>query len=250
MKKTKLFAVIGCLIMTVSLLTGCGQANDAEEAVGSVTEESAEAVVPETDGSEMIQESANDVIKDEQEAEQEDTYDIVVSWMNEFLEKWIDSGASSVRTYFAEEQSDGDIDYFCNSLMEALQRPDIDVLILSEDDDRVCVCVGFQWEPDSEDDIGRGRMVLVKADDGFRVTSDFGDHSCGSCGGAGVIAQTSGESVCAICGGTGQQYIPNAYYDSALNTWQGQYMVCSGCGGSGYFTTYRVCNACGGFGII
>ena len=39
-------------------------------------------------------------------------------------------------------------------------------------------------------------------------------------------------TVCPICSGTGQQYIPNMYYDQIMG-WQGGYISCSGCGGSG-----------------
>lgn len=74
--------------------------------------------------------------------------------------------------------------------------------------------------------------------------------SCHSCSGSGVV--TSGNrNTCGICGGTGSQYIPNAYYDSATGMWMGQHMSCSGCGGAGYtgIGTNITCENCNGTGI-
>lgn len=70
---------------------------------------------------------------------------------------------------------------------------------------------------------------------------------CGTCNASGVIY--SGGTACAICAGTGQQYIPNAYYNGWQ--WVGQYQACSGCAGAGYFNrrTYT-CTACHGMGVI
>ena len=53
----------------------------------------------------------------------------------------------------------------------------------------------------------------------------FGTVGC-TVGFAGLTART-----CPQCGGTGQYYLPNAYYDGFM--WQGMYMTCPQCGGSG-----------------
>lgn len=70
---------------------------------------------------------------------------------------------------------------------------------------------------------------------------------CHTCNASGVI--NSGGTACAICAGTGQQYIPNAYYNGWQ--WVGQYQACCGCAGAGYFNqkTYP-CTACYGIGLI
>ena len=71
--------------------------------------------------------------------------------------------------------------------------------------------------------------------------------TCPACGGTGQIMSGHG-TVCGICGGSGQQYIPNLYYDGVM--WQGGYIGCGGCGGSGYTgTTWSTCLRCSGSGI-
>jgi len=73
---------------------------------------------------------------------------------------------------------------------------------------------------------------------------------CHACSGSGAIV-TGNPTTCAACGGVGTQYIPNAYYDAALNMWMGQTIACAGCGGSGQIGGGSVaCAACGGIGIL
>lgn len=69
---------------------------------------------------------------------------------------------------------------------------------------------------------------------------------CPSCAGSGGI--TTGQNTCGICGGTGIQTIPNAYYDAALNMWMSQNIGCSGCGGSGFLGSgsFVPCGTCNG----
>lgn len=62
-----------------------------------------------------------------------------------------------------------------------------------------------------------------------------------SIGCAGVNGRPSGassfgtwRSVCPQCGGTGQFYQPNLFFDGTF--WQGGYIACPGCGGSGYLS--------------
>lgn len=79
--------------------------------------------------------------------------------------------------------------------------------------------------------------VLLKAQD---------DIICNVCAGNGKVQH--GGQVCSICGGTGQQYIPNAYYDGWM--WQGLWQACAGCGGAGRFgVSYRNCAYCAGDGL-
>lgn len=77
-------------------------------------------------------------------------------------------------------------------------------------------------------------------------------HRCDKCQGNGVITQTTGgRDVCAICNGTGQQYIPNLYYDVNMG-WYGGYTVCSGCSGSGSnggSVENHLCPNCQGTGL-
>lgn len=101
-----------------------------------------------------------------------------------------------------------------------------------------------------------GIVVLLAGDDGYKLCMDPKVHQninenilCASCSGTGSVL--SGGNACGICGGTGQQYIPNAYFDAALGMWQGQYQACSGCGGAGMTgASYVPCASCGGCGLI
>ena len=70
---------------------------------------------------------------------------------------------------------------------------------------------------------------------------------CPACGGSGF--HTEGGVICAICGGAGVQYIPNQWFDGTM--WHGNYVGCSGCGGSGYAVMPSTvpCSTCGGSGI-
>ena len=72
-------------------------------------------------------------------------------------------------------------------------------------------------------------------------------HLCTYCGGSGSVA-SGGMTICPICNGIGQQYIPNLYYDAVMG-WTGGYIVCSGCGGSGQTGSYSICTWCAGTGI-
>lgn len=73
---------------------------------------------------------------------------------------------------------------------------------------------------------------------------------CSSCGGAG--GTMTGQIVCGICGGTGVQTIPNAYFDPTLNMWMPQTNACGGCGGSGHTSegTFTPCAPCLGRGFL
>ena len=72
---------------------------------------------------------------------------------------------------------------------------------------------------------------------------------CPDCGGSGQIMNGT-RAACAICGGTGQQFIQNLYYDAIMG-WIGGYICCSGCGGSGYIgnVSYNTCSNCMGMGF-
>lgn len=47
---------------------------------------------------------------------------------------------------------------------------------------------------------------------------------------------------------SGTQYIPNAYYDAGTGMWMGNYISCSGCGGSGHIgsSSFTPCDNCDG----
>lgn len=98
---------------------------------------------------------------------------------------------------------------------------------------------------------GHERNLLLYEDHpeyGYRICMNqkiadhiLADMLCGTCGGYGQITDGNA-TVCDLCGGTGQQYNPNLYYDAMMG-WTGGYMVCSGCGGSGYIgnVSYVAC---------
>lgn len=75
--------------------------------------------------------------------------------------------------------------------------------------------------------------------------------TCTVCHGSGSIV-TGNRNACGICGGTGVQYIPNAYYDAVMNMWMGQTIGCGGCGGAGYIgaNTTATCSHCAGTGMV
>ena len=91
-------------------------------------------------------------------------------------------------------------------------------------------------ETEKKEDLNAGR-------DAGRITEDITTSSatfitCPNCGGMGRFT-------CGICGGSGQQYIPNMFYDPVMG-WTGGYQGCGGCGGSGG----TVCPSCGGSGQV
>lgn len=68
---------------------------------------------------------------------------------------------------------------------------------------------------------------------------------CPTCKGAGAF--TTGGNTCGICGGTGVQYYPNAYFDAGTNMWMGETRACSGCAGAGHFGgSTKTCSTCHG----
>ena len=76
--------------------------------------------------------------------------------------------------------------------------------------------------------------------------SIISNHICRNCRGAGQIYH--GGQPCGICGGTGQVWVDNMYYDGIL--WQGDWQTCGGCGGVGYTGAISAtCGVCGGTGI-
>lgn len=99
-------------------------------------------------------------------------------------------------------------------------------------------------------------LVFTKVGDEYKLCvaqdamNDINEHfACSTCGGAGSIS-TGGTQTCGICGGLGQQYVPNLYYDAVLG-WQGGTIACSGCGGAGHTgATYSTCHTCGGIGVV
>ena len=72
---------------------------------------------------------------------------------------------------------------------------------------------------------------------------------CHHCSGSGQVSSNGSAMSCGICGGSGQQYIPNLYFDQIMG-WQGGYVCCSGCGGSGVTNvSWSTCPFCEGSGL-
>ena len=88
----------------------------------------------------------------------------------------------------------------------------------------------------------------IECEDTEIQTTIVSRHVCSACEGTGSVLAMDA-IVCGICSGTGQQYMPNLYYDTVLG-WTGGYIGCSGCGGSGYISGYNICSNCGGLGIV
>ena len=99
----------------------------------------------------------------------------------------------------------------------------------------------------------RGFMLLKEENGSYKACANEevlrkaqDDIVCNVCAGNGKVQ--NGGQVCGICGGTGQQYIPNAYYDGWM--WQGLWQACAGCGGAGRVgVVYRDCAYCAGDGL-
>ena len=92
-----------------------------------------------------------------------------------------------------------------------------------------------------------GKMYI--ANDVETINAFTEDCTCNNCNGTGT--GTTVQNACGICGGTGVQYYPNSYYDSALNMWVGETRACSGCGGSGgHSTNSSACTNCDGVGFV
>ena len=99
----------------------------------------------------------------------------------------------------------------------------------------------------------KGILMMVEENDQYKICMDPQVHEqmrskllCGGCGGAG--GAYNGGMICAICGGSGQQLIPGAWYDG--NMWHDQWIGCGGCGGSGRTGgSWATCPFCGGTGV-
>ena len=120
------------------------------------------------------------------------------------------------------------------------------------------ICYYTVHFPSHTEPFQSGYAIFQRGEDAYKLCENAEVHNkviapylCNTCGGGGSV--TTGTPVtCAICGGTGTQYIPNAYYDAGMNMWMGQYMGCSGCGGSGHIggTTTSICGTCTGVGFV
>lgn len=100
-------------------------------------------------------------------------------------------------------------------------------------------------------------MLMERGENGYRLCINpdaqnafANEYRCTRCQGNGTIT-TGNRTACAICGGTGQQYIPNQYFDPITNMPMGGYIGCGGCGGSGYIGQQNTeqCPVCEGFGL-
>lgn len=104
----------------------------------------------------------------------------------------------------------------------------------------------------------RGYCLLVPQDDHYVLCANaevqmevLDPYFCKTCDHTGTV-YTGNRTACAICGGTGWQYLPNAYFDPVMNMWMGQNVGCGGCGGSGYVSgqSASICPSCNGHGLI
>ncbi len=146
-------------------------------------------------------------------------------------------------------ETEYDIDAYCAALRDEYQDLGLSASILFEDANLVFIGVDY-YDKDNGNE-RRGCVAVPRTSAGSDKTID--DYLCSKCSGKGVILEQGTDTqVCSICGGTGQQYIPNAIYDVVMG-WMGQYVVCSGCGGSGYinYTTeyYVWCDQCNGYTV-
>lgn len=96
-------------------------------------------------------------------------------------------------------------------------------------------------------------VAFYIADQQFRLCIDDqvgkkiqNKYKCKDCNGQGIIS-TGNAVACAICGGTGQQYMPDLY-----GMGQGGFTACSGCAGAGYIGNGSVstCKNCQGLGFL
>ena len=164
------------------------------------------------------------------------------------------SSADDIIPYLAEDSQ-----HRAQELLEHYNKPDATVTA-----EYSCSVDGYDVyhytaiyspaEGEREDDY----VILQPHHDRYVVTidTDVVNHikeqkRCHSCSGSGVLT-TGNRTVCGICSGTGFQYIPNAYYDSATNMWMGQNIGCGGCGGAGYtgIGSNVTCGSCNGSGVV
>lgn len=103
-----------------------------------------------------------------------------------------------------------------------------------------------------------GVAMFVREENGYKLCVNADAQAklietlkCHTCSGSGTIV-TGNPTACSACGGVGTQYIPNAYFDTALNMWMGQTIACAGCGGSGQIGVGGTvaCGTCGGIGLL
>lgn len=158
--------------------------------------------------------------------------------------------AETVKQYLSSESFDN-----AQGLVESYAGTEYEATLeyaAEYDDYIVCRYHAFEGTEQIED----GYLIFTIENNNYKlcvnqdINNDFYEHfECSGCGGNGTI-NTGATSTCGICGGTGQQYIPNLYYDAALG-WQGGYTGCSGCGGAGHTGAITTtCPTCNGRGVV
>lgn len=186
------------------------------------------------------------------------------------VQKWISCVESAdsyeaAQAYFTDDSDQDSVNEIYDSIKNAGTLNELNAIYL--DDVNGTDMVLFEYYLNASDTLSRNLYLFEQSDDGSYkacFNEDLMDDAsdllnqkflCPNCGGNGSIEISAGSTgtVCAICGGTGQQYIPNLYYDTVMG-WTGGYIGCSGCGGSGYIgsaaPTYATCETCMGRGIV
>lgn len=243
MKKIITMAVAGiaAVAMTVSLCS-CGMFGEYKEIYDSAESIISEAAEEVKEGmAEYKEESA----KNEARAENiEKAAECLESVMNE-------GDAEGIKEFLTDDSFDR-----AQELFDHYSGAEFDVTVEKAGEYEGYELYKYSARQRGGDGWENGIVVLLAVEDGYKlcmnpkVHQDVNDNLiCASCSGTGSIL--SGGNTCGICGGTGQQYIPNAYFDAALGMWQGQYQACSGCGGAGMTGASSVtCGSCGGCGLI
>ncbi len=111
----------------------------------------------------------------------------------------------------------------------------------------------IQFERESDADFLVSGIELFKmTDEGYLIETneDIGlevleTYACPNCNGRGNTVTVSGD--CPVCGGTAMEYNEKAEYDKETKTWQGSYVDCSVCKGTGEANyTESICKTCNG----
>ena len=255
---------IAIVLLSVVLVAGngCGKAQnvsvESEQSTVSVTESAeSQAIsegtseterVTETETAEENEPGQENVGEEPLDNGNEEVAQSQVSdWLNTLYERYDqNSGIDSVRECFVSGTSDDEIYSVLYKIDAASGHETTNIDIVANDADGFIAEI-YGYDLEDKSDLSGGSFGFTSSDGVLLYSPDVYSHfACGNCGGSGVIL--TGNTTCAICGGSGQQYIPDAVYDNIMG-WQGIWQVCAGCGGAGNAPSYSQCSACQGWGI-
>lgn len=192
----KIIAIIFTLTMIFSL-TACGE------------EGAAQGKLKASDANKLAVECLDSILNAE-------SIDEVEDWLTEdskssaqTLVEFYEGKEVSIEAEYKTEYKGHDIFYYEARDLKSKEIVETGYSLLQYNDSKYLLCVDKALQAD--------------------VRKEF---MCGLCNGGGSVGGTA-DIVCGICGGTGVQYMPSAYFDAATQTWMGQNMACSGCGGAG-----------------